>query len=368
MPFDLLDEHHYAESMHNIVLPALRSCRDEGWMEASAPAGCKAHGRNAADGGISGNQQSETAGKLHYVCYDAERFDGLHLNEASARFRGAIVIAHGFTEFAEKYDEMVWYFLLAGYSVCILEHRGHGLSARDLSDPSLVWIDDWHRYVEDLSHFCTDVAQEYAGGSPVFLFGHSMGGAIGAAVLEQYPTIFDKAVLSSPMIAPRTGLPLWLAPMIIGGACKVGMSRRIVPGHAPFAPQIAERDYQRASAPRIEWFQSLRKRHVEYQTSAATFSWVNQALRMSRSLLRQSMCDRVETPMMVFQATNDDYVLEKPESQFVQQVQAGGCYAELVRVEDSRHELFGMPNEAMAPYVKSIIDFFDATVHISVND
>jgi lysophospholipase len=349
MQLDLLDEHHYAQAMSTVVLPALADCRVEGWMGAALSP------QTSADA---------DAGKLHYVCYLADRFDGLHRSEASARFRGVVVISHGFTEFAAKYDEMAWYFLLAGYTVCILEHRGHGFSVRDVSHPNLVWIDDWHRYVEDLARFCSDVAQEHAGGHPVYLFGHSMGGAIGAAVLQQYPTLFDKAVLSSPMMAPRTGMPLWLAPAVVTVACDLGFSEHMVPGHAPFVEAINERDYRQASADRIEWFQSLRSQHVEYQTSAATFAWVREALRMSRSVLKQSHCDRVETPLLLFQATNDDYVLERQESQFVNQVREGGCYAELVHVDNSRHELFGMPNAAMSSYVGGIIDFFNATLHV----
>ena len=34
-----------------------------------------------------------------------------------------------------------------------------------------------------------------------------MGGGIGAAVMEHYPSLFDKAVLSAPMIAPVVGMP-----------------------------------------------------------------------------------------------------------------------------------------------------------------
>ena len=37
-----------------------------------------------------------------------------------------IVISHGFSEFAEKYNEVIYYFLQHGCSVYILEHRGHG--------------------------------------------------------------------------------------------------------------------------------------------------------------------------------------------------------------------------------------------------
>ncbi len=70
----------------------------EGWM---AP---------ADDDGLPPLQR---AGKLHYVCYDAAKFDRLGEDGAAATFRGAVVISHGFTEFATKYAEIVWCFLLA---------------------------------------------------------------------------------------------------------------------------------------------------------------------------------------------------------------------------------------------------------------
>ena len=74
-------------------------------------------------------------GSLHYLCYDAAKFDDLREDGATATFRGAVVISYGFTENARKYSELIWYFLLDGYSVCVLEHRGHGYSVRDVDDP-----------------------------------------------------------------------------------------------------------------------------------------------------------------------------------------------------------------------------------------
>ena len=146
MQVTMIDENKYAETMADVVLPALEQCREEGWFDPSAAE------RSAGVEPLSGIMDTGgRSGQLHYLCYDAARFDAIREQGATAVFRGAIVISHGFTEFAEKYDELVWYFLLAGYSVCVLEHRGHGKSARDVDDHCMVWIDDWQRYVADLA-------------------------------------------------------------------------------------------------------------------------------------------------------------------------------------------------------------------------
>lgn len=148
----MIDENKYAETMTDVVLPALEQCRDEGWYDPSAAE------RSAGIEPLSGIMDTGgRSGQLHYLCYDSAKFDAIREQGATATFRGAIVISHGFTEFAEKYDELVWYFLLAGYSVCVLEHRGHGKSSRDVENPCMVWIDDWRRYVADLAGFAETI-------------------------------------------------------------------------------------------------------------------------------------------------------------------------------------------------------------------
>ncbi|KAB5607827.1 alpha/beta fold hydrolase [Bifidobacterium jacchi] len=345
MVLPLIDEHRYAEEMNGKVLPALAQCRVEGWMEP-------AQSDDLLDPAVPG--------KLHYVCYDAAKFDALRINDATAVFRGAIVVSHGFTEFAAKYAEMVWYFLLAGYSVCVFEHRGHGYSARDVGNPSLVWIDDWRRYVADLAKFSDTVGKRYADGMPLNLFCHSMGGAIGIGVLEQHPTLFDKAVLSCPMVAPATGMPNWLAGVLAELFCCIGLGRHKVFGQSEFTSELNMDDHPGASEARVRWFQQQRIDDARQQTYAATFSWVCQAVRMSRAIQRPEACANIETPILMFQAGRDVWVLNEPQNRFIAAVNNSGGDATLVRFDDSLHEIFSMPNAILDPYLRRILDFFDS--------
>lgn len=339
----LLDESRYAEDMNTRVLPALAACREEGWLEPAS---------------IDGMPPAPHPGRLHYLCYDATRFDEQREEGTTGGFHGAIVISHGFTEFAEKYNELVFYFLMAGYSVCVLEHRGHGHSARDVDSPSLVWIDDWRRYVADLAVFAQNVGQEYAGDQPLNLFCHSMGGGIGAALLERYPTLFDKAVLSAPMIAPRTGMPMWLTRALVDLMCALGLGRRRVFGQKPFTGELDLSQYELSSEARERWYHQLRCAETDYQTYCATFDWVRQAMRLNRAVLDPKACAEVETPILLFQAGHDVWVRNRPQNEFIRRVQDGGCYARLVRIEESQHEVFSMPNAVYGPYLKQILDFY----------
>ncbi|PLS32135.1 lysophospholipase [Bifidobacterium margollesii] len=342
MDVKLLDEATYAETMMTTVRPALAECRDEGWLAPSR---------------AERLTKLRHPGLLHYVCYDADRFDTLREHGATGQFRGAVVISHGFTEFAERFEELAWYLLLDGYSVCILEHRGHGFSPHDVNDESLVWIDDWHRYVDDLAKFCSLIGKRYAKDAPLYLYGHSMGGGVAAALLQEHPTLIDKAVLSAPMIAPKTGMPLWFAPVVTETACAIGLSRHIAPTQQRFSEEFDADFHEGLSLERARWVHELRLQHVEYHTNAATFGWVNQGLRMSRALLKREACERIETPILVFQAESDRYVLLGPQDRFVRQVQEGGCPATLVRLAGSHHEMTTERNAVMEQYIGRILEF-----------
>ena len=346
MTITLIDEARYDAEMDATVLPALQACMTEGWME---PATVDWEGKALP--------KLERPGRLHYYRYDARTFDALREEGASGVFRGTIVISHGFTEFGRKYSEMVWYFLLAGYSVCVFEHRGHGHSAHDMSNPSLVWIDDWRRYVAD---FATFAQTEAADGGPMYLYCHSMGGGIGAAALERYPSLFDKAVLSAPMIAPVVGMPTWVARIVVGVICGLGFGKSRVFGHADFDGNLNLDDYRGASEARIRWFHKQRLADECCWTNAATFEWANQAMALSRAVLKPDMCGAIETPTLLFQAGLDVWVLNGPQDEFIERVREGGGSIEKVRYDQSLHEIFSMPNDVVGPYLKRILDFLGA--------
>lgn len=65
-----------------------------------------AHCRECYITGAKEPERREKNGKLHVKFYETDRP------------KGVIIISHGFTEGAQKYDEMIYYFLKAGYHVC----------------------------------------------------------------------------------------------------------------------------------------------------------------------------------------------------------------------------------------------------------
>ena len=135
--------------------------------------------------------------------------------------KGVVMISHGFTETAEKYKEVIYYFVKKQYHVYLPEYCGL------IPDSSLIYVDDYQRYVNDFLYVAKMAAKENPG-LPVFLYGHSMGGGLAVAEAAQEPELFTKVVLSSPMIRPATGNILWpVAKQIAFGACQQGKERNM---------------------------------------------------------------------------------------------------------------------------------------------
>jgi acylglycerol lipase len=88
-----------------------------------------------------------------------------------ARKRGVLVVMHGLKDHSSRYADAAQRLNQAGYAVYAFDMRGHGYSAGDRV--SVLAFDD---YVLDFDVFLNRV--ESMETAPVFVFGHSMGGAI----------------------------------------------------------------------------------------------------------------------------------------------------------------------------------------------
>lgn len=186
----ILPESNYAAVMAETVEPYLDSRRQEMDMPLS------------------------TGGTLHAEVYeqpDATR---------------AVVILHGYTESAEKFREMTWYFLNEKFNVYAIDHRGHGKSVRKISDTSITHVDAFSDYLRDLEEFMSGVVLPRTKHLPRVLYAHSMGGAIGGMTLMNHPEYFARAVLTAPMIAPSSApLPRWAGKLAADFMCTMASGK-----------------------------------------------------------------------------------------------------------------------------------------------
>ncbi len=268
---------------------------------------------------------------------------------------GAVVISHGFTESAEKFREMTYYFLQAGYSVFALDHRGHGNSHREMEHPGMVHIGKFQDYVNDFDLFIKRIVRPHTVNLPLYLFGHSMGGAVGAMYLSQHPVTFRRAILNAPMIAPKTAeYPGWLAELLALLMYLSGNGKKRVLNYGDFDKNTPFEASAGTSKARFDYYHQKRVNHPHLQTTTPTYGWLLQAVGVTRTLLNRRNCATVQAPVLLFQAEIDDYVHNEAQEKYIARIPHG----ELVRVKKSKHEIYLSKNDILQPYLDQILSFF----------
>ncbi|WP_175756158.1 alpha/beta hydrolase [Burkholderia cepacia] len=120
--------------------------------------------------------------------------------------RATIALVHGLAEHAGRYAALAGRLNAAGIEVLAIDLRGHGQSPGKRA-----WVERFDGYLNDADALVAEAAR---GNSPLFLMGHSMGGAVAALyVIERAPArghALTGLVLSSPALAPGRDVPRWM--------------------------------------------------------------------------------------------------------------------------------------------------------------
>lgn len=262
-----------------------------------------------------------------------------------------VLISHGFTEYAEKYHETIYYLLQSGCNVYIMEHAGHGRSHRFSLDLSMVTIDDNNTYIKDILYYAKAIRRAHPT-LPLTLFGHSMGGGIAAAAALRKPDLFDKLLLCSPMIEPITRpLPVTAAYHIAKVMCAVGKGESYVPGAHPFDNSETFEICASDSEARFLYQKAIRANNPMLQTNGASYLWLREAISLSRYLLHSDTA--LIVPTLILQAGNDTYVSKKAQDTFLSR-----CLdASILRYPQSKHEILHQPSDALQAVWDDILPF-----------
>ena len=315
----LFGEEDFAERMEKEVKPWLNTCLKEVDIQG-------------ADG-------------TRLRCYRA-----LHPNE-----KAAVVLCHGFCEFVGKYHEVMYYFYQMGYSVFFIEHRGHGFSQRRVKELDRVYVGSYQEYVEDLKAFLDQIVTKESKSKKLYLFAHSMGGAIGALFLEQYPSYFSRAVLSSPLMTMNFGgVPDWQVKLLVLWSRLARWNNQYVPGQHGFDGTYEFDTSSCLSRARYDYVFRQRKETPEYTTYGATYAWARASIAATKRLLKEA--GKAEIPVLLLQAGKDNMVKPEGQEDFARQSKD----TRLVKFPESKHEIFNATDEIREAYYQEIFGFYES--------
>jgi len=316
--FRVIAEEEYTEKIRGII-EQLDRCRNSGFFSS-----------------FDGN-------KLFYEYFLAENS------------RGAVVIVHGLSEFTQKYYEFAYYLLNQGYDVFVYDQRGHGHSCRLTEQRDLIHVDKFTDYVTDLDRFIADVVSPVTENKPLYLYGHSMGGAVVALYLAKHPEVFRKAVMSAPMIEPLTGD---VSPFV----ARVGLSLYLIFGNGKsrfwrtndFNPDHKFENSDDRSLARFTRHMELRRGDKDYQTTPLSMRWIQQSVSLRPKLAKARFGRRIRTPILMLSAEQDKVVNTQAQADFAENCPA----CEHVVMKGAAHALLNGQEPTVTEYVQRILDHF----------
>jgi alpha-beta hydrolase superfamily lysophospholipase len=125
---------------------------------------------------------------------------------AAAPLRATVALLHGLAEHAGRYAALAARLNAAGIELVAIDLRGHGQAPGKRS-----YVKRFDDYLLDAQALLDAAAQSCA---PLFLMGHSMGGAVAALYaierLDANGRRLNGLILSSPALAPGRDVPRWM--------------------------------------------------------------------------------------------------------------------------------------------------------------
>ena len=147
------------------------------------------------------------------------------------------LLVHGLGEHAGRYDHVAGQMAEAGIGVSAYDHRGFGASGGPRA-----YVGRWTELHQDLEARLAE-ARSAAGGRPLVLYGHSMGGLITLGyVLAEHLQLPDLLVLTSPAL--DSTIAAWkqrAAPFLGVIAPRLRLPNGFHPGSLSRDPTVDER-------------------------------------------------------------------------------------------------------------------------------
>lgn len=105
-------------------------------------------------------------------------------------------VAHGVTEYIERYETFAEYFTERGIVVVGNDHLGHGISIAEDAEPMYFGPEgSWNWAVEDIRS-CKNLTEKRYGKLPYCLLGFSLGSFLVRTYLINYPGAVDLSILA----------------------------------------------------------------------------------------------------------------------------------------------------------------------------
>ncbi len=230
--------------------------------------------------------------------------------------KGGVLIVHGISEHSSRYAHVAAHLAEHGYATYSYDQRGHGRS------PGLrAYVERFDNYLSDLDCYVTQVRLS-VGNQPLFLLGHSMGGAVAALYAITRQPAFNGLILSSAALQ----IPATVSPLLV----------RVAGLISAISPKLPTTKLEINNLARdLAVVQRYQADPLCYQgaTRARTGAEILNAMQRI-----QAEADKLTLPLLIFHGTADR-ITDPAGSQLVYE-RAQSADKTLTWYPDSYHETF----------------------------
>jgi lysophospholipase len=259
--------------------------------------------------------------------------------------RGTVVLMQGRAEFIERNYETISDLLDRSFAVICFDWRGQGGSSRSLPNRAKGHIRRFAEFCTDLLTVLDATAQRRPAG-PLFGMANSMGGMVLLTALADEPSLFDAAILMSPMLGITVARRGTGARFLAASLMRLRLGKSYAPGQRrpgqlikPFEGNPLTHDQRR-----FDRNMDLLRVAPDLGLGAPTVSWVHQSFRQIDFMTQPAIARRISTPVLAFAARNDRVTYTPETERFCRHLPD----ARFVIIEDAGHELLMETDEIRA--------------------
>ena len=255
----------------------------------------------------------------------------------NAETKGVILIAHGYAEHSERYNYTAKFFTDKNFAVYAPDHYGHGRSEGVKAD-----VPDFRIFVEDLLSILSKI-QDQEKNIPVFLLGHSMGGAISTILASGAGTNLKGLILSGPSIR------------IDGGVSNFVKSiSKIIAFIAPYLPLVDFAVEGISKDPEvIEAY-----KNDPYNYNGKVRARMGREMLRSEELITEELLSKISIPALILHGEKDPLV--NPECSQIVYSNISSTDKEIKILDNLYHEILNEPEK------DEVLDIIGNWLHTSI--
>jgi lysophospholipase len=304
---------------------------------------------------VPSNPVPEGARVGYFCTKDKVRLRYAAWPKTQGALRGTVCLLQGRTEFIEKYFETVADLQKRGFAVATFDWRGQGGSDRLIGNSRLGYVDRFDDYWCDLRSFHGEILLPDCP-PPYYLLAHSMGGlvALNAAIRDRL--MFDRVLLSAPMLG-LDNLPLSMGGMAMAGDVLsfCGLGRLPVSRRGDQPPSEARFPGNPLTSDLTRYMRSVAvlKARPDLTVGAPTVRWLAAATRAMAAVTGDGFPGSVKIPVLMLAAARDEVVSTAAIEQLGVRLRTGSH----IVIPSARHELL-MENDTIRGQVLAAFDAF----------